>query len=316
MYLSNGSYFLVKKGKWKNLGKDYVEALLAYAKQTGGGDGSGIAKLIDKVLDYIEPKRAPNTMRHYRAAGERLKVMLAEFEPRQVLPRHVAEIKMHLADTPGVANRFITVLGTVFTHALEWGLVDSNPCVGIKRHKESKRGRYMTDDEMGRLLEHCNHRFGTIFLMCFMTGQRIGDVRTIQISDIAPDGIAFTQQKTSARLKVSLSPDLAELVERAKALPRKAGSDWLFCSRNGDKPILYETCREAFADAAAKAGLVDVRIHDLRAKSLTDAHKQGKNAQKLSGHTDAKMTERYIRAREIDIAEPPSMPSIRQIPPT
>jgi hypothetical protein len=108
MYQSNGSYFLVKKGKWTNLGKDYAEALLNYANRTTTGSGSSMAALIDKVLNHIEPNRAANTMRHYRATGERLKGMLSEFEPRQVLPRHVAGIKMHLSATPEMANRFIS----------------------------------------------------------------------------------------------------------------------------------------------------------------------------------------------------------------
>ena len=66
--------------------------------------------------------------------------------------------------------------------------------------------------------------------------------------------------------------------------------------------------KQAFAEAREKAGLDNVRIHDLRAKSLTDTKKQGNDAQKLGGHADPRMTERYIRAREIDRADPPTMP--------
>ena len=49
--------------------------------------------------------------------------------------------------------------------------------------------------------------------------------------------------------------------------------------------------------------------NDLRAKSLTDAKKQGKNAQALGGHASETMTLRYIRNRETIVA---SSPSIRQ----
>ena len=38
-------------------------------------------------------------------------------------------------------------LRLVFDKAVEWQLVDSNPCTGIKRHAEHKRTRYLTHAE-------------------------------------------------------------------------------------------------------------------------------------------------------------------------
>lgn len=84
-------------------------------------------------------------------------------------------------------------------------------------------------------------------------------------------------------------------------------AETLFSSRSS-KPVCYESCKEAFAKARKDAGISNVTIHDLRAKSLTDTNRQGNNAQKLAGHADGRMTERYIRAREIDIGTPPTMP--------
>ncbi|MEE2577519.1 integrase, partial [Pseudomonas aeruginosa] len=84
----------------------------------------------------------------YRAVAERLKGMFAEFQPREVLPKHVAQVKTHMASTPNMANRTLTVLRVVFAQALEWGEVDSNPCIGIKPHSEKKRGRYLNDKEL------------------------------------------------------------------------------------------------------------------------------------------------------------------------
>lgn len=308
MYQRSGSYYLVKQGKWINLGQDYTGALLEYARRTSTQSTSGMADLIDKVLKHIAPTKAKNTMEQYRAAGERLKDMLAEFEPNQVLPKHVAAIKMHMASTPNMANRVISFLRVVFNHALEWQLVDSNPCTGIRRHTEKKRDRYINDKEFQALMAQCSDYMRVIFETCFLTGQRIGDVLKIRLADISDEGIAFTQQKTGAKLIVQMTPDIEAVIGRAKALPRSVRGLTLFCTRTGGKPVSYETCKEAFAKAREAAGILDVTIHDLRAKSLTDAKRQGKDAQKLGGHTDAKMTARYIRAREIDVAEPPTMP--------
>ncbi|SFA73038.1 hypothetical protein [Azotobacter beijerinckii] len=46
-------------------------------------------------------------------------------------------------------------------------------------------------------------------------------------------------------------------------------------------------------------------LHDIRAKSLTDAKREGKGATKLAGHADPRMIDRYIRLREIDVADGP-----------
>lgn len=308
MYQRGPSYYLVIKGKWTNLGRDYVQALLEYARLGDTEKSNAMADLIDKVLDHIEPSKAENTMTQYRAAGNLLKQWLRDFEPNQVLPKHVAAIKVRMVKTPNMSNRVVSVLRVVFNHALEWGLVDSNPCTGIRRHPEAKRDRYITDKEFQALMAHCSDYMRAIFEMCYLTGQRIGDVLAIRLADIGPAGIAFTQQKTGTRLVVEMSPDIEAAIARAKALPRSVRGLTLFCARHGGKPVSYASCKDAFALARKAAGVANVTIHDLRAKSLTDTKRQGNDAQKLGGHTDAKMTARYIRAREIDVAQAPTLP--------
>ena len=49
--------------------------------------------------------------------------------------------------------------------------------------------------------------------------------------------------------------------------------------------------------------LTDAYVHDLRAKSLTDAKRQGLNLQTLAGHTKSALTESYIRLRKIPQVE-------------
>lgn len=307
MYMKHGAYYLVKKGKWERLDSDYQAALLAYAKIMGGKGQGGMPKLIDEALDAMQGRLAENTFKQYRVAAERLKKNLAEFEPRQVLPRHVAALKLHMSETPNMANRVISFLRMVFAYALEHQIVDSNPCTGIKRHTERKRDRYITDEEFQALCDAASPYIRSILEMCYLTGQRIGDVLSIKLSDITEKGITFDQQKTGAKLIVEMTPDLQSLINRAIALPRSVRSETLFCTRSGGRPVSYETVKDAFRKACEKAKVTGATIHDLRAKSLTDTDKQGNNAQILGGHTDARMTKRYLRLREISIAQPPSL---------
>ncbi|RQI39291.1 tyrosine-type recombinase/integrase [Pseudomonas aeruginosa] len=307
MFQRGPSFYFVRDGKWTNLGRDYRAALLEYAKLTGGASEDGMIDLIDRVMDHIAPYRSANTITQYRAVAERLKDMFAEFQPREVLPKHVAQVKTHMASTPNMANRTLTVLRVVFAQALEWGEVDSNPCIGIKPHSEKKRGRYLNDKELLSILDNCSEYMRCIFELAYLTGQRIGDVLSIKLDDVSDDGIAFQQQKTGSKVLISMTPDLDAVVQRAKALPRPADAKNLICNRKG-KQVDYATTRDAWKRAREAAGVTDARIHDLRAKALTDAKKQGKDARKLGGHTDPRMTDRYIRQREHEVAEPPTMP--------
>ncbi|MBP5054360.1 tyrosine-type recombinase/integrase [Pseudomonas chlororaphis] len=308
MYEKHGAYYLVRKGKWKRLGSDFQASLAEYAKIIDRSSQGGMGKVIDDAFEQMKKKLKPNSIKQYEAACVRLKEAFAEFEPRDVLPRHVAALKMHMADTPNMSNRVISVLRGVFSYALEQQIVDSNPCTGIRRHPEKKRERYINDNEFAAICAKSSDNMRVIYQMCYLTGQRIGDVLAIRLADISAEGIAFTQEKTGARLIVRMTPDLEDLIARIKALPRKIRGLTLFCSPRGGKPVHYSSVKDAFAIACKKAGVADATIHDLRAKSLTDTDDQGNNAQKLGGHTDAKMTARYLRLRKIDVAEPPAMP--------
>jgi integrase len=310
MYQKHGAYYLVRKGKWERLDSDYQAALLAYAKKTSTKNTAGMPALIDKALaHHVKTKKlAANTVLQYEIAAERLRDIFAEFEPHEVLPKHVAAVKMDLAGTPNMANRILSFLRVVFGYALEWQLIDSNPCTGIKRHEESKRDRYINDREFEALMAHCSDYMRVIFEMCYLTGQRIGDVLAIRLADISPAGIEFRQQKTGAKLIVTMTGDIQGVVDQAKALPRKVRGLTLFCTRGGGRPVSYSTVKDAFAAAREAAGVANVTIHDLRAKSLTDADGEGKDAQKLGGHTDQRMTARYLRGKKPTTAHAPNMP--------
>lgn len=309
VYQKHGAYYYVKAGKWTRLAKDLPSALQAYAKLIeGSSKGAGMIELIDKVLAHIEPTLKPNTIAQYRIAAGKLKPILLEFSPEQVLPRHIAGIKMHFASTPNMANRLLSFLRTVFSYALEWALVDSNPCIGVRRHKEAKRDRYIKDDEFMAIRAAAKHKAIPIVMdLCYLTGQRIGDVLAIRNEDISDAGICFTQEKTGARLMVSMTTALSDTILKAReSHPVHSRASTLLYTR-GFKPYSYSTIKDAFNRAREAVGLGDVTIHDIRAKSGTDADHEGKDPQRLLGHSNPQMTKRYLRGREVKVVEGPVM---------
>lgn len=318
VYFKHGAYWYVKKGKWERIGATLGEAMEVYARLYEQPTG-GMADLIDRA--YAEhckvttPPLKESTKAQYRTAANTLQRKLANFSPTQVTPRAVRKLKASMAEHPNMSNRVIGFLRTVFEYAVEWGEADANPCYGVKGHKEPKRKRYVSDAEFHAIHAKADKRLQVIMDLQYFTGQRINDVLTLRRSKISEAGILIKPQKTEnssgAEMLLRWSPELKDAVERAKALSGNVPAVTLLRGRGGKAPN-YRTVAAQFAKAAKAAGVEDVRPNDQRAKSATDAKKQGKNPRALLGHTSDSMTERYLRQHDTPEVEGPSMGSIRQ----
>lgn len=294
----------MKGGKWTRLGSNLSVALAEYARLVSAPQGS-MPDLIWKVLARVSPTLSANTVMQYRITARKLAKIFAEFRPEDVKPKHVARIKVQLSDTPNMANRCLSFLRVVFQHALEDEIVDSNPCIGVRRHVERKRGRYLTDGELEAIRANAGPRLRVIIDLAYGTAQRIRDVLGIRLSDLTPEGIQFTQRKTGAKLTVGWSEGLRLAREDARALHGNVRAFTLLHNRRG-KPPDYRTVRDQWAAACRAAKVKDAHLHDLRAKALTDTKRQGNDAQALAGHASPAMTARYIRLRESPVVAGPS----------
>lgn len=305
IYRSHGAYYLVRDGKWMPLGRDLAGALAEYGRRIAQPK-DGMADLIDRALAHLSAGQAKATAAQYRRLGATLRKVFSDFTPQQVQPKDVARLKVHLAKTPFRANQIVSLLRSIFAMAVEWQLVPSNPCVGILRLEQPKRTRYITDAEYVKIREKAAPIVQAVMDLCYLTGQRIGDVLAIRHDDLTDDGIRFQQQKTGAKLLVRWNPELRAAVARAKALGGNVRALTLFHTRRGTPPS-YQSIKQKWDAARTAAGITDARIHDLRAKALTDAKREGKDPQALGGHTSAKMTDAYIRIRETPSVEGPSI---------
>lgn len=306
MYQKHGAfYFVDTKNKWHRLGATLDEALRAYAERAPVSPTGSMLSLIDSAMPVICAKVAPSTKEQYGQAANKLRRIFVEFKPDDVKPKHVAQVKLKLASTPNMANRVITVLRLIFAYAVEQQLVEWNPCIGIKRLPQRVRTRLLTHDEIAEIKAHAPLRLQCMIDLLYLTGQRIGDILALRRTALTDAGIVFEQQKTGARLVVEWTPELRAAVEAAKALPTHFRSQTLFHTHKGT-PIGYETVWEQWRAACAKAGVDDANIHDLRALSITDADDQGLDTQALAGHSDPKMTKRYIRSRKVPVVKGPS----------
>ena len=197
VYLKHGSYWYVKAKKWTKLGPDFALAMAEYGRILDAPKG-GMAALVDETLRHIRSDLADSTFRQYLGAAKVIKRKLVNFSPEQVRSKNIARIKKDMKDTPSMANRVLTVLRLVFSYAVEEERIDSNPCYGIKPYPEKKRDRLLSLDEWISIYWCAGARLQLIMRVEYLTGQRIGDVLSIQMDQITAEGIEFTQVKTGA----------------------------------------------------------------------------------------------------------------------
>lgn len=308
VYPKHGAYWHVKGGKWTRLpaqGPSTLKAAMeAYAAIFETPKG-GMPSLIDEALVHIKRSVKPSTAKQYDIAAKKLKKQLVEFAAEQVMPKHIAQLKISMAGTPNMANRCLSVLRLVFNYALEQQLIQSNPAVGIKPHKEKKRERLITAAEYGEIYAKAGPRLQVIMELLIHTGQRITAVLRIHRADLVEEGIRFPQHKTDAKRIVRWTPELRAVVERAKTLNQNIRALTLLHNRRGKVPD-YRTVRDQWENACTEAGVLDAHLHDLRALAATEAKKQGKNPTALLGHSSEAQTSRYLRSREEPVVDGPS----------
>lgn len=259
--------------------------------------------LIERYVQEAVPRLAPRTQRDYAEHVKKLREVFGNMPPRSIRPVHIAEyLRLRGQDAPIQANREVAVLSVVFAFAMQWGYVDRNPCVGVKRHPEKGRDRYITDAEFAAVQATAGELLSTVMEFAYITAMRKGDILSLRLDQITTEGIIVKQGKTGKRQLFPWTPDLRRVVDRAKALPRPIRGLHLFCTRRGQPYTVtgFNAMWNRVQVKWAASGAQRFTFHDIRAKALTDAKRQGLDAQKLAGHASPAMTEHYIKAREIE----------------
>jgi len=301
LYWKHGRYWYVYRNRWEPLSTHYAEAMARYGRLVT--PGNGMDALVDKVLlllDKRKPPLAKSTIEQYRYAGRLIKNAFSEFTPAEVTQATVAQFHDTLAvDHVNMANRCLTVLRIVFGYACRWQLTTHNPAIGLRTAPERKRDRYLTDGEYAALRAVASPWCALLMDILYLTGQRVGDVLALRRLDVTVEGVEFRQQKTGKRIRVTMTDDLRLVLAEALALHGNVLSPFVFHPRGKGDAYGYRAAQAAYSRARRKAGIRDTTLHDIRAKSLTDADQEGKDATALAGHTSAAMTSRYLRLRRM-----------------
>ena len=224
---------------------------------------------------------------------------MVEIKKSEIITLHSNMVQIKKL-APATANKVLVFISHIFNVALELEIkgIEVNPANKIKPYLlNNAKERYLTKEEAARLIEAINQTQQNIHLkyiipMLILTGARKGEVLKAKHEDFNLNQLCWTIP-TSKSGKKRVLPITPQLLELYNSIPKTNG-EYLFTSPITGKP--YVTIFTSWNSARIKAGLKDVRIHDLRhsfASALVNNGRSLYEVQILLGHSTSKMTQRY-----------------------
>jgi integrase len=200
----------------------------------------------------------------------------------------------------GAARRVVGLLGSIFSFAVRQQIRADNPARGIRRGRDKKMERFLSPAEMVKLgdalraseAEGLNPKALNIIRLLVFTGARKSEIAALKWSEVDLERglLALSESKTGQKAIVLPAPAVAILsgLDRDEESPSVFPADEVDGHFKGTQKI-WEKVRK-------KAGLSDVRLHDLRHSFASAALASGAALPvigKLLGHGSVQTTARY-----------------------
>jgi len=229
-----------------------------------------LSSLFDEFMEqHITPYRKPKTATLYRSL---YRTNLSHWKNRrlsEIRRRGIQRLHRDLGANSGpyTANRTLALLKSMYSRAIAWGLFEGqNPAVGVERFPERSRERFVQHGELPALLkalsEEPHETARDCLWVCLLTGARRGNVQSMRWADVDLDeGIwHIPDTKSGEPMTLPLAPPTVELLCARKA--QRELNPWVFPSYGKSGHIVE--LKTVWKRVLGRAGLEDLRIHDLR----------------------------------------------------
>ena len=221
----------------------------------------------------------------------------------EVTSEHVADLVRTMrvkGYAAGTTNRVLILLRYIFNLARKWkiaGAMIDNPTAALQVAPQVHRERFLSADETRRLLEAIaadeNRLAANAILLLLLTGARRSEILQAKWEhvDWRRGTLLVARSKSGKPRKVILSD---QAVAALKSIRRVKDNPHVFPSPETGlpPPSLFNPWQRI----RKRAGLPDVRLHDLRHSFASFLVNEGVSiyvVQELLGHTQLRTTQRY-----------------------
>ena len=227
------------------------------------------------------------------------------------------------------ANHLFATLRTIMNTAVKFGVLEKSPCVGLSKFREGPlRERYLSREELPRFMRALAQEDDTLskaaILLLLFTGCRRNEILSMKWDQVRLDEgkiyLPLTKNGKSRMiiLNQKSSEILQDLAFTKNIYERTKNSQYVFPSRQGtNKGHIYDL-RKTLLNVCKASKIYNFRTHDLRHTYASIAVSNGINlyaVQRLLGHSDISMTQRYshLSCDDLAIATQNIAKSIEQI---
>jgi integrase len=292
------------------------------------GENQRLSAFLDCWLNgSVKGSVKPSTFESYeRIIRNHIKPALGHKKLKTLAPDHVQyfyQSKLDEGLAPGSVRLMHGILHKALEQAVKWGAVPRNVCKAVTPPKPNPEDIRPLDAEQAKRLFKAAHgtRLEALYVLAVTAGLRVGELLGLKWEDVdldtvtlrirrtrsqARSGPTFTTPKNGKGRSIKLTRRAVEALKSHRVAQNverlKAGSLWqdnnLVFSTTTGKPLDFRNLATAsFKPLLKKAGLPDIRFHDLRHTCATLLLSRGhhpKLVQELLGHASVAMTlDRY-----------------------
>lgn len=303
VYLIHGSYWYrppnekaVRIGAEEHLVWRFMADLSA--PQAPPKQGATLKEYFERYKREVIPGLAPNSQANYSHSLAVLEKVFGHMHPDEVKPRDIGAF-LDRPKSKIAANRHVAVLSAVYGKMVgRWYVAERNPCIGVERNETHRRTRYITDEEFWAVWQSANPRVRLAMELALLTGQRQGDILSLEFKNVTDEGILFhpakTAKKVGKKIMVAMSPTLKEVIERARAMtPAIDIGGNVLRTREGVRYTSpgFKAMWQRTMNRALRKRIITERFtfHDIRAKCVSDSASL-EAAFERAGHTSMQMT--------------------------
>jgi len=329
-YNFNGRKFCINIGEHSNFGISVQDArqivgeyklILARGKNPASDKNKSISELTfeqysTQYLEYSRSQKMSWRDEQYKIDKCLLpvwgKLRLSAISTKEIALLHAKE---KVRTSTCTANHLFSTIRAMFNRAVHWGLLEVSPCRGlIKFREDALRERYLSREEIPRFIKALALEDDTLskaaILLLLFTGCRRNEILSMQWSQVRLDEgriylpVTKNGKSRTVHLNVKASQVLEELSLMRCESDRTRNSQFVFPSRQGtNKGYLFDL-RKPLLKACAISGIENFRTHDLRHTFASIAVSSGADlyaVQRLLGHSDISMTQRYAHLSSSDL---------------
>ncbi len=267
-------------------------------------------RMIPTLREVVVDRYIPDIEQHRRNYSSSLSFIhnhllpaLGHLHLDQVTPEKIIEVHQGLRQQGyalATCNRLPIMMKTIYNLCQRQKVPGSlpNPAHGVQLFQvNNARERYLTPEEIQRLREALelseNPQLKFIVPLLLFLGCRKRELLDARWEDLDLDrrNLYVPLSKSGKSRNIPLS---IPAVEMFRQLPRWPGCPYVIPNPKTLKP--YVSLYEPWHNARVRAGLGEVRIHDLRhtaASLLVQSNVPIYTVSKILGHTQLKTTERY-----------------------